>query len=577
MRPPTLLLAALTLTLSPTPTLASQEIALQGYGRFLGTTISTSLTNKTLATSVDAWLGIDFASQPVGEARFAVVGPPAPFEGVREAGRYGLACVQWEGALAYGQGEACLNMNVFRTKGVADGEEKLPVLVWVHGGGFVTGSARSFDGPSFVANSKEPMIVVTFNYRLNSLGFLPSPAMERLGLLNLGLRDQETLFQFVQAHISAFGGDPERVTLGGHSAGAHSVGIHLFHNYNKTAGPAPLFSQAILESGSVTARSFPSASYPLYQAQFARYLDMIGCGSEANSSDASLLSCLRSAPIDAISNASTTVFFESNYAITWPFQPTLGGPLFEQRGSASGVNGNFYSIPIITTNVRDEGKWHAPGDLVTNDDFLGFLHNLLPNLSAQDLSDLAVLYPDPATTPISDSPYAYSPNSTQYDRISAALSDYMYICPGQETAVRLSAAESSPPVFKLNFAVNNTFPPWQGIPHTADGRYIWAEQGGVGGVQHPDVGTLLHSYLANFVVSGDPNGKGGMNSNGLNGSVPATPTPYWPPYVDAWEEGKPGLQLVMRPFGQTAVESDAGRRVQCEWWRDAERAVRLEK
>lgn len=136
--------------------------------------------------------------------------------------------------------------------------------------------------------------------QVNSWGFLPSPVFERQGLLNLGLRDQETLFKFVQKYISAFGGDASRVTIGGRSAGAHSVGIHLFHNYNTTEGAAPLFSQALLQSGSVTARAFPNASYPLYQEQFSRYLGLTGCSAVANSTDTEILGCLRSVPAAAI-------------------------------------------------------------------------------------------------------------------------------------------------------------------------------------------------------------------------------------------------------------------------------------
>ncbi|KAH9861730.1 hypothetical protein J1614_011483 [Plenodomus biglobosus] len=591
---------------------ASQEVSLPGYGRFIGTTISQTLTNKTLPAAVDAWLGIDFASQPVGDARFAPAGPPAAFDGVKNATQYGLACVQDPEALPYAQGEACLNMNVFRPQNVS-ADAKLPILLWIYGvsfestfllgsrirstrraplqtpsiivrrqytkhvqGGFVTGNARSFDGPAFVANAKEPLMVVTFNYRVNSLGFLPTPAFERLGLLNLGLRDQELLFKFVQQYISAFGGDPTRVSLGGRSAGAHSVGIHLFHNYNRTVGASPLFSQAILQSGSVTARSFPNASYPLYQAQFTRYLDMVGCSASAAISDTNLLSCLRAAPIETLQNASTILFNDSEYSITWPFQPTLGGPLLEQRGSDSGRNGHFYSIPTITTTVRDEANYYSPGNLSTDSDFTSFLHTLLPNLTPQDLADLSTLYPDPTNTSTSTtSPYTNSPNSTQYTRISAALTDYMYTCPGQETALRMSWSSSStpppPPVYKLNFAVNNSFPAWQGIPHTADTKYTWAEprDSRPVGVQYPDVGVLLHGYLANFVVNGDPN----VGRNTARGAS----VPYWPPYVDAWEAGRPGLQLEMRAFGESVVVGDAGRRVQCEWWREEGRAPRLEK
>jgi acetylcholinesterase len=397
--------------------------------------------------------------------------------------------------------------------------------------------------------------------QVNSLGFMPHPVFERQGLLNLGLLDQELLFKFVQQYISAFGGDPSRVTIGGRSAGAHSVGIHLFSNYNKTESASPLFSQAILQSGSVTARSFPNASYPLYQEQFSRVLEGTGCSDVANSTDAAILGCLRAAPIDAIEKISSLLFRESEYSITWPFQPTRGGPLLELAGSEAGANQQFYKMPTITTNVRDEAKYYSPGDIQTNAEFLAFFKNLIPGLSADDVKDLETLYPDPAKDV--NGPYAHSPNSTQYDRISAALTDFMYVCPGQETAVRMSAA--GVPVYKLNFATNNTFPSWKGIPHTADTKYTWAEPSGSGGVQYPDVGKLLHGYFADFVALGDPNAG---NRTGV---------PKWPKYVDEYAAGMPGLQLRMEAFGNSRVEGDGNRRMQCEWWREGERQGRLEK
>lgn len=404
----------------------------------------------------------------------------------------------------------------------------------------------------------------TNDEQVNSLGFLPSPVFDRLGLLNLGLLDQQLAFEFVQKHISAFGGDPERVTIGGRSAGAHSVGVHLFHNYNKTEGASPLFSQAILQSGSVTARAFPNASYPLYQRQFAQYLELTGCGGVANGTDDEVIGCLRGADISSIREASNLLFRDSEYNITWPFQPTRGGPLLEEAGSTAGINEQFYHVPTITTNVRDEAKYYSPGDIETNEEFLAFFENLIPDLSEKDVSDLEALYPDPTNDTNGDwSPYAHSPNSTQYDRLSAALTDYMYACAGQETAVRMSSA--GVPVYKMLWTVNNTFPDWKGIPHTADTKYTWYEGKGAGGVQYPEVGKQLNTYFSDFVVFGDPSAG---NRTGL---------PTWPKYVDENTTGKPGLQLRMESFGNSRVEGDAIRREQCEWWRDPQRAARLEK
>ena len=143
----------------------SSVVTLPGYGTFVGTTVSQTLTKKPLPRAVDAWLGIDYASQPVGEVRFAPVGAPEPFDGVKNASSYGYSCFQDPLDITYEMDEACLSMNVFRPQGVAE-DAKLPVLIWIHGGGFVAGSARSFDGASFVANSREPLVVVNFNYRV---------------------------------------------------------------------------------------------------------------------------------------------------------------------------------------------------------------------------------------------------------------------------------------------------------------------------------------------------------------------------------------------------------------------------
>lgn len=393
---------------------------------------------------------------------------------------------------------------------------------------------------------------------------MPSPVFDRLGLLNLGLLDQQLAFEFVQKHISAFGGDPKRVTIGGRSAGAHSVGIHLFHNYNKTEGPSALFSQAILQSGSVTARAFPNASYPLYQKQFSQFLTLSGCGGVADGTDDKIIGCLRAVNISAIRKASNLLFRDSEYNITWPFQPTRGGPLLEEAGSTAGINEHFYHVPTITTNVHDEAKYYSPGDIETNGEFLDFLKNLIPDLSEQDILDLEALYPDPTNDTNGDwSPYAHSPNSTQYNRLSAALTDYMYVCAGQETAVRMSSV--GVPVYKMHWTVNNTFPDWKGIPHTADTKYTWAEGKGTGGVQYPEVGKQLHTYFSDFVVYGNPSAG---NRPGL---------PKWPKYVDNHAIGEAGLQLRFEAFGNTRVEGDNIRREQCEWWRNPERAVRLEK
>jgi acetylcholinesterase len=210
---------------SAKPTCVYNPVTLKDYGTFSGIVVDQTFSGKPIHP-VDAWLGIDFSNQPVGEHRFKPISDPAPFDGVKAAAAYGKACPQTITASLPidAQAEDCLKFNVYRTKGVPF-DRKLPVLLWVHGGAFNRGNQKTFDGASFVANSPEPIVVVSFQYRIGALGFLPSALFEEEGLLNLGIRDQRHFLEFAQKHLESFGGDPSQVTLGGLSAGGHAVGM----------------------------------------------------------------------------------------------------------------------------------------------------------------------------------------------------------------------------------------------------------------------------------------------------------------------------------------------------------------
>jgi len=530
-------------------------VSLPGYGSFRGTHVVANLL-KTLNFSnpVDAWLGVDFSSQPVGEGRFKPVTWPAPFEGIKDASAYGPAC--WQNV--YGsmlQSEACLNLNVFRPSGLPM-DQKLPILVYLHGGAFVSGTGKSFDGATFVAKSSQPLMVITAQYRLGAIGNLPSKLMEEEDGLNLGVRDQRQMLEFVQKYAEYFGGDKDQVTLGGQSAGAHSVGVHLFHNYGEDAGK-PLFSKAILASGSPTARAFPGVDYPLYQRQFQEFMDYISCPTSPNEA---ALSCLRSAQVDDLQFISSALFSNSNYNITWPFQPVSPGPLIEKRGSTSGEDGTFFKIPTMISSCTDDGSVFSPQDLRTNKDFVNFWKNLAPGLTEQDIEDLQRLYPDP-TAYGAQSPFVPVMSnfiSKQFQRISAAYGDYSYICPVQDTASLLAAAGA--PVYKARFNTPNWAATWQGVPHASDNSYFNGQEG----TQYPEIADIYSSYWASFVVSGDPN-----------------------THADAraakWElfTGTSGSHLVVDPpeQGGPKMEPEANgiRMEQCAWWRDAAREARLNK
>lgn len=538
---------------SRTPNDESLLVTLPEYGTFQGTKVLMDLNTQALSKQIDAWLGIEYSTQPVGEDRFKPVTWPTAFEGTKKATSYGPICYQ-NPYSSNQQSEACLNANIYRPSGISL-DKKLPVFIFLHGGSFTSGSGRSFDGAQFVAKSAQPLIVVTAQYRLGALGNLPSKLMEEEGLLNLGVRDQRMMLEFMQKYVGYFGGDAERITLGGLSAGGHAVGIHMFHNYGEDAGK-PLFSQAILASGSETARAFPGVDYPLYQRQFGEFMDYVNCPISPNSA---ALECLRGLEVDDIQFISSALFKASNYNVTWPFQPVSPGPLFEKHGSTSGQDGTFFKIPILISSSTNEGAGFAPQDLRTNKEYLNFWKTLTPGLTDEDLQDLERLYPDPQTNP--ESLYVPEPLSfisPQFERVSAALADYSYICPVQGTADRLSSAGAT--VYKARFNTPNYAPAYQGVPHASDASYFNGQMG----TQYPDIADIYSAYYASFVVSGDPN------------TFKVASAPTWEVY-----EKVGGRQLVVNPptngGPKMENESEGVRMEQCAWWRDEGRAVRLNK
>lgn len=201
-------------------------------GRVLGKKIQDGLPRP-----VDAFLGIPYALPPTGDRRFRppVKVPPSP-DATIEAVAFGKAApgkATLVRAPAPIFGEDCLTANVFRQsslKSAGSGDSNshyVPVLVYIHGGCYNRGSASMHNTASMVAHAERPFVAVSFNYRLGALGFLPSRLSAKEGVLNLGLRDQTLLLEWVRDNIKTFGGDPARVTLYGLSAGAHSVSTYI--------------------------------------------------------------------------------------------------------------------------------------------------------------------------------------------------------------------------------------------------------------------------------------------------------------------------------------------------------------
>jgi len=233
--------------LSVTPVLAQACVGTVDApaGAICGLAIAAPPTTKR---DLYNYRGIPYALPPVGDLRWAAPEPYPRWSDLRAATSFGAVCPQ-DGVAS--DSEDCLFLNIWTPRAAVDRGKHRPVLVFIHGGYFVfgAGSLPSYDGGYLAASGN--VVVVTLNYRLGALGFLAVPELGLTG--NYGILDQRQALGWVAENIAAFGGDPSKVTIFGESAGAMSVGLHLF----SIPADRGLFRAAIMESNPL-ALPYPS-------------------------------------------------------------------------------------------------------------------------------------------------------------------------------------------------------------------------------------------------------------------------------------------------------------------------------
>ncbi|XP_067658999.1 bile salt-activated lipase-like [Haliotis asinina] len=301
-------------------------------------------------TPYHAFLGIPFAVPPTGKKRFKRPQPHPGFKHTFKTNKYGPACLQTLKAFG-GHGatgdEDCLTLNVFTPVSVTQ-TTNIPVIVWIHGGAFVTGDAFSFDPSSIVAHGQ--VIVVTIQYRLGPLGFLSTEDDVSAG--NYGLWDQHLALQWVKKNIASFGGDINSITLMGESAGSASVAFQALY-----PGSKGLFQRIIMQSGSASS-SWAYTRNPLkYTRQLAQ---KVNCSSHSDS--ASMIACLRSVPAKRLTAASWPM---GNVPVTalveFYFVPTIDGifvkddPLVLMNSSGYLKQAGLQTLDCMVSVVSNEG------------------------------------------------------------------------------------------------------------------------------------------------------------------------------------------------------------------------------
>ncbi len=294
--------------------------------------------------------GIPYAAPPVGDLRWQAPQPfTANWQGVRAATKAPPLCFQYMLYMQRGQ-EDCLYLNV-ATPDVKP-EKPKPVMVWFHGGGFIGGDGLQ-GSPLQRLAKRGDVVIVSMNYRVGALGFMAHPSLsaesaKKDGIFssgNYGLMDQQAALHWVRDNISAFGGDPQNVTIFGESAGGMSVCAHLVSPLS-----AGLFKQAIAQSGPCMSHN-PSLHAAEKQGEYLAI--KIGCEGRGD-----LLACLRSKKpeevLQALPNDPAFVFGEEEYGV-WSL-PIVDGRVLTNTMPHSFTSGQFNRVPVINGNNGDEGS-----------------------------------------------------------------------------------------------------------------------------------------------------------------------------------------------------------------------------
>ncbi|KAI0541683.1 carboxylesterase 3 [Xylaria digitata] len=488
-------------------------------GNYLGQVIGPSSSSPR---AIEAYLGVPYAQTTAGNNRFK---PPQPLDSqaksdvVHHALKYGPICPP--GKTASGHGENCLSANIYRPhfgddaasieaeeKRLGVDSKKLPVVAYVHGGGFNMGSGKERNMASFAAFADSPIVALSFNYRVGPLGFLPSAATAKAGLLNLGLKDQQFFFEWMRANLPAIGGDPDNVTIMGLSAGSHSIGHHLisYSPANKLISGPPPFQKAIIESGGATARATFVPNHPLHKQQMKEFLSE--CGLDGVSDD-ELFDKLRALPYSTIVSASQTMWGNWSKSLRWPFQPVIDGPggIIPDLPINSWNKGNVLRIPILTGFNTNEGAVFVPEYQNDGNATRRLMSSILPSLNETDLDTLDELYPG-VTTATGKQLYANSKESnkfgTQFWRLDDAYAHYAYICPVLQTATLASTAQGAAPVYVYHYAARS--PTYGGADHADESPIVTHDLSVIG--KYPglvEIAEAMTGAWTRFAATGDPN------------------------------------------------------------------------
>lgn len=487
------------------------------------------IRGSQLAQGGAAFQGIPFAQPPIGDLRWRVPLPVKPWPGVRDATAFGAPCAQNAGGrMLENSQEDCLFLNVWTPEWPA--KSRLPVMVWIHGGGNYGGTASSgnFDGQSL---ARHGVVLVTANYRLNIFGFLAHPELTResphKSSGNYGLLDQIALLQWVHEHIARFGGDPANVTIFGQSAGAVDVNVLMTSPLAKG-----LFRRVIAESGTVTRNPdavtmgmtalgalMPVKSGPVTYSDAATLAEAEQAGEKFGAS----LKELRERPAAELLKATAA----PRMSIGPANGVVVDGWVFPKPPAEVFATGHEQRVPLLIGNNARE---RTPPQAISEDLKRG-MEAMYGPLSprAFALYGLDGGVPDPL----------YGGTGAQW------VVDSMYRCPVVAQLAWHAAAGNAAYEYQFDHA-----PPGRealGAVHGAEVSYVFGALRAEAGAVDRDISAAMEQYWTNFAKTGNPNGAG---------------LPQWPAfdatargYLEFTDSGPVAREGLRRPYCELYIEN----------------------
>ncbi|KAM7210052.1 alpha/beta-hydrolase [Rhypophila decipiens] len=489
----------------------------------------TSVYNPT--SKLNIWKGIPYAAAPVGKLRWQAPREPPLLNStgtkVVIANKFGPTCPQAMPAIQgmpFVQGsEDCLYLSVY-SGATASATALLPVLVMFHGGGYGAGDGTQ-DMSGFVGANGNGVVAVVVQYRLGAFGFLASPEVKAKGVLNAGLLDQNFALQWVQKHIAKFGGDPERVTIVGESAGAGSVLLHALARNGELG--ASLFKNMIAASPWVPTQPYYDEAISV--RHYNDFASAVGCSSGDGAFD-----CLVSKDSLTLQRAANKV---STSAPTprgnWAFLPVTDGTYVPGPPSTQLTRGKLNGLRLLAGNNANEGSLIPPPNIVTQNDLIAWIKSNFANLSERNITSLLAAYPSDSGPVVASTPRyetsGYGPGTAlnisqvatgQQQRCYNMYAEASVICPSYWFASAFTGNGRSAYHYQYS------------VPFAVHGADLTAYWGPAGENQGPDLVTAFRKIYGNFVINGNPS-LSAADANGASSSTPnkANPITNWPPWT----------------------------------------------